>query len=99
MSPLKINDDGGLGCPVCGQTYLHHLEVEIWEREADADESIVTACTAGGGVSIERRSSFYNPSHRRNGMRVKFTCECCHAKPVFTLIQHKGETLMAWEGS
>lgn len=97
MSPIAINDDGALSCPKCSHTYLNHLQIEVWEREEDAHEALVTICTTGGGVSVIRKSTFYNPSPRRNGARVQFACECCHAKPVLTFIQHKGETLLAWE--
>ena len=35
-----------------------------------------------------------NPSARRDGLAIRFWCESCDARPVLTIAQHKGSTLV-----
>lgn len=97
MSAPEIGNDNVLHCPACGEIYLHHVEVEVWDRKPKTDESIVTKCSTRG-ATIKRKAPFFSSGRERNGMRIKFWCECCHAESVLDLVQHKGHTLMEWEG-
>jgi len=37
-----------------------------------------------------------NPSRRRDGLAIEFSCENCPAILELTIKQHKGETFFAW---
>ena len=37
-----------------------------------------------------------NPSDRRHGLAVAFTCEACPFQGELTVAQHKGATLVGW---
>jgi hypothetical protein len=37
-----------------------------------------------------------NPSPRRNGLTIRFSCEQCDARPVLAIWQHKGATMLEW---
>ena len=79
-----------LKCPSCGNNYLHHEKVEVFERSEDAEKglhvkvenSVVTTDTSLSG----------NPSIRRDGLTIEFSCEGCKARPVLSISQHKGNT-------
>lgn len=83
---------GELRCPSCGFHYLHHDKVEVFERGEDAENGlhvVVESGTVRTDTNLQR-----NPSSRRHGLSVHFWCEGCDAKPVMTLIQHKGNTFV-----
>lgn len=96
MKP-KFEDDYGIGwvllCPCCHYTYLHHEKVEVFERYEDTESGRPSGLhvTIDGGVKIDRDVT-ENPSSRRDGLKIFFWCEGCGAKPVLTLLQHKGNT-------
>lgn len=77
-------------CPACGFTYLHHTSVEIFERSEDAENGV--HITVEGGKATVDNSLKGNPSSRRHGLRIRFSCEGCEATPVLTIKQHKGKT-------
>jgi hypothetical protein len=37
-----------------------------------------------------------NPSERRQGLAIAFSCEDCDAKLELTIAQHKGNTIVEW---
>jgi hypothetical protein len=37
-----------------------------------------------------------NPSARRNGLVIRFSCEGCDARPLLAIWQHKGTTMLEW---
>lgn len=108
---IKI-EDGNLCCPGCGEDYLHHYMVTVYDRkEDDPTTRVVTV----GGPSIQHwcgprmainlvshdvaseRSG--NPSSRRDGVAIRFECELCDAGPFeLTFAQHKGVTQVKWRG-
>lgn len=90
-------------CPRCGEGWLHHGKVEVYERHGeDSNEGL--AVTINSEVVV-RTSMTGNPSLRRNGLRIYFSCEICEddgdgnlAPPmVMSLVQHKGTTYLEWE--
>jgi hypothetical protein len=69
--------------------YLHHEKVEVFERNEDREEGLHAVVTSGAvtvDTSLEK-----NPSQRRNGLLITFSCEHCSAKPVLSIVQHKGQ--------
>lgn len=83
-----------LRCPVCGESFLHHDIVEVFDREPDAKEGLhVTVAAVEVKVDGNMR---HNPSRRRNGLRISFWCETCNARPRLDIVQHKGSTLVCW---
>jgi hypothetical protein len=37
-----------------------------------------------------------DPSDRRDGLTITFSCETCEDLPVLSIVQHKGLTLVGW---
>lgn len=89
------DDELVLLCPGCKSINLHQGEVEIFDRSEDSVSGLHTTANVGD-VKIDADMS-KNPSSRRDGMRIHFTCEYCDAKAVLTIVQHKGSTLIAFE--
>ncbi|WP_157354272.1 hypothetical protein [Aromatoleum toluclasticum] len=79
-----------LECPSCGGNHLHHGRVEIFERVEDQGTGIHVSVVDGTYAVDNDLTS--NPSSRRHGLSIHFTCEHCDATPVLTLAQHKGNT-------
>jgi hypothetical protein len=101
---IVIADAGSvseLRCPRCGSQYLHHEGVTLFHRSEDAP-SAVRITVAGLSVTTDVvPSSSENPSSRRNGLSVQFSCEGCgggsQADTIeLTLAQHKGWTEIGW---
>jgi hypothetical protein len=92
-------DDNVLLCPCCGDNYLHHGQVCTFTRATqDADSGIAFRIDAGGNGSISRSSQLKgNPSSRRDGITVDFTCENCGNTSTLGIAQHKGQTLLNWQ--
>jgi len=82
-------DNEVLKCPSCGtdEGYLHHHGVTVYDRHEDGP---VTVTTVNGGAAGE------NPSSRRDGIAIRFTCELCPAELELTIAQHKGRTYLVW---
>lgn len=84
-------DDGGrLECPACGNDYMHHDRVEIFECGEDATSGL-RVVVADGTVTTDT-SLQGNPSSRRHGLRVHFWCEGCSVRSFMEISQHKGNT-------
>lgn len=83
-------------CPHCENEYLHHNQVEIFERKEDATEGlhiIVSEKDMNVDWCLTR-----NPSSRRNGLIIHFECENCHRCSELSFAQHKGVTLVRMTG-
>ena len=82
-------------CPSCSNNYLHHNRVEVFERGEDAAHGVHVA-VADGKATFDT-SLEGNPSTRRHGIKIRFSCEGCKANPVLSLSQHKGNTYVNFE--
>ena len=94
---IRTDENNELLCPKCGENYLHHETVTVYSRKEDDEKVIQTTINEGvllSGVVPSSRAA--NPSSRRDGLTISFWCEICHAKPVLTLAQHKGNTIVEW---
>lgn len=79
-----------LSCPGCGEEYLHHRTIKVFERSEDSKTGIHVVIK-GENVAVDTDLAG-NPSSRRNGLLIEFDCEHCLAKPVLSIEQHKGST-------
>lgn len=97
MTPEFHSEDSsgygaGLRCPLCKGEHIHHGRVDVFERCEDADAGTHVG-VLGGEVRVSTMLAG-NPSARRNGLTVAFTCENCHGSSVLSLAQHKGVTYL-----
>lgn len=104
-TPLRSLGEG-LGCPHCGNFNLHQYRVSTFFRYGE-DSTTGLAVTALGfdraidaaqnPPSLEVTSSMAkNPSPRRDGLQIWFSCEHGCDDPVLEIIQHKGTTFVQW---
>lgn len=110
---VELGPDHGLGrvlvCPGCGGEYLHQSTVTAFNRGED-DKTTRTTSVGVTGIAdhLLPNVTCGNPSARRNGASVTFTCENCHepgdgdSPPRFslplelTIAQHKGMSYLQW---
>ena len=90
-------DDNILQCPYCEGEYLHQRQIEIFEREREDQEAGTHVVVNGEEVCIDKDLR-ENPSLRRQGLRIYFYCEGCDRIPALTIVQHKGNTRLEFEG-
>lgn len=62
-------------CPGCGLDYLHHEQVEIFPRPREDAERYVGFEVSREGLRTIPPDA--NPSSRRDGLRIWFSCEGC----------------------
>ncbi len=86
------HDGGELVCPSCGNNYLHHERIEVFDRKEG--EATGLHVTIDDGKAVVDNNLDGNPSDRRHGLRIHFSCEGCTAKPFMEIIQHKGNTFV-----
>jgi len=87
-----------LHCPFCKSYWLHHEDIIVFSRYEDDKETIVTT------VSDKKTKEYILPSHetgnpslRRHGLTLTFSCEDCKIRGMkFHIYQHKGSTIMEW---
>jgi len=90
LSDFGCTDGNAVLCPNCGEPYLHHEKVEIFERGEDEEFGI--HAQVENGVLTTDTNLTGNPSARRHGMLIHFSCEGCTETSVLSLEQHKGTT-------
>jgi ribosomal protein S27AE len=94
---IRTDDDGELLCPECGGSYLRHHTVTCFDRGEDADTVTVTTVDAFGlSRHTAGNNASGNPSARRDGATVQFTCENCGEPSTLYIAQHKGRTQIGW---
>ena len=94
MQPMFEPPQGGyeaeLLCPKCKGNYLHHGRIEVFEREQDQPKGLHV--TVESGTVTTDTSMTGNPSMRRHGFLIYFSCELCQEDSVLRVAQHKGNT-------
>ena len=96
------DDVSALLCPRCGGECLHHLGVTVFDRSEDA--SMLTKIGVNGstvGIELVQSTQSGNPSNRRDGVVIRFSCEQCNWGGrtdviELTIAQHKGTTEVGW---
>ena len=94
--PMMNLSMGILHCPSCGCDNLHQEAVKIYDRSEDGKYCRLTVVD-GEDVSSKIKKGLKNPSPRRQGLMIGFTCERCHdGFKWLAIIQHKGSTYLRW---
>jgi hypothetical protein len=89
--------DQVLSCPHCGEIYLHHGTVTVYDRSEDAEASVTTVPHKSFLHPVSRPDRLgENPSARRHGLAIAFECETCMVHAELTIAQHKGSTWVEW---
>ncbi len=84
-------------CPRCGSDTLHHQGVTSFDRAEDASRVVKTTVFAGNVKADPAAANAGNPSSRRDGIVIDFSCEQCgEASLQLTIGQHKGSTEIGW---
>jgi hypothetical protein len=93
--------DESIRCPACQCEYIHHDTVTIFERKTEDAPSHAIVVERIGQVSniTGAKAKRGNPSSCRNGVAIRFWCECCDALSELTIEQHKGNTLLRWRSA
>jgi hypothetical protein len=103
-TPIRwVDDQGGhLLCPRCGGYLVHHDQIDVYDRDEDADDGlhvkVVFAECNDSDLTVDKDLSL-NPSSRRDGMSIKFHCERCPEPFWLHVSQHKGYTDIFVSGS
>lgn len=89
---------GELNCACGRHGNLHHGNVTIFKRGEDGDTTTVIAQNGNTAQSSDFPSDdTCNPSPRRSGMLIEFSCEQCPGKNLqLAIFQHKGNTYVEW---
>ena len=102
---------GALLCPSCGGSNLHQMAVHVWERHTEDAAQGTYTCADGKASRVELNAAMAgNPSRRRDGLTIEFSCESCNGYPVgaernpadsqpnqcLHIVQHKGTTYLSW---
>lgn len=88
-------------CPRCKSEYLHHIAVSLYTRKREDIETHAIHITLLGGDVGKTQTTFekdsqLNPSSRRGGVVIDFSCEECGLICGLTFAQHKGCTFVQW---
>ena len=94
LNSETTGDEHALACPGCGSTNLHHHRVDVYRRNREDDSQGLRAMVYGAGPVLVGNNMYGNPSERRDGVRMHFTCEMCPALSELTIVQHKGTTYL-----
>jgi hypothetical protein len=84
-----------LECPTCNNVYLHQGKVEVFDCGEDMTGTCLHVVSGNAKVEVDKDFTM-NPSPRRHGLRVHFSCEA-GCKPVLNMLQHKGNTFLYWD--
>jgi hypothetical protein len=88
-----------LKCPICDGVNLHQKTTSIFNRKEDEDTGVFIMID---GVNATAIDSKLNPSPRRQGLKIGFTCEECSVDDEdvvahLNIYQHKGNTHVNWK--
>ncbi|MBN1578221.1 MAG: hypothetical protein JW913_16795 [Chitinispirillaceae bacterium] len=85
-----------LTCQHCGYNYTHHEEVACYARE---DCSVGVRTRVRSKLVVQDTDISDNPSPRRNGVSISYSCEGCGKTSRINIYQHKGQTFVSTEKS
>jgi hypothetical protein len=88
-------DGNKLKCPHCGDTFLHHVRVDVHARPREDGETVTTSILVRDGYAPNALPPpSENPSTRRDGVTLCLVCEGCDGYSELQVAQHKGVTLI-----
>ena len=88
--------DNELLCPKCGESNAHHSRISVYQRSENrswVQRIIIIGDKVTSNTVISEAG---NPSLRRHGLAIEFSCEQCGSIGELTIAQHKGQTLINW---
>lgn len=88
---MHLNDN--VSCAHCGEDYIHQNGL-IWFQRGEDDgkgDAYYVEWGRAGKLTFDNAFSA-NPSRRRHGMLVTFSCELCGGSTSVVFSQHKGIT-------
>jgi len=111
--PVELEELGGgqywLKGP-CDDIYLHQVSVTVFNRLGEDAETLTPmniTNTLGAAPEITQAPDQSNPSRRRHGLKIHFSCEACSYDEqegkeqeyhhTLCIVQHKGNTIVSWE--
>lgn len=99
MKRLDVKtEDGELLCPHCSNNFMHHTDVQVFQRREDAEQVALTTTHSGQTtVKLVDNYTSKNPSLRRHGVRLYCWCESCNESMYLAIAQHKGHSRITWE--
>jgi hypothetical protein len=83
---------GVLKCAGCGEEYTRVKGVYWFRRGEDRSSCDTGFLTLSGHQDSVKTSNEFNPSARRDGLRVIYSCEHCSTLSSLNIAQHKGST-------
>ena len=88
-----------LSCPACNGDNLHQTRVEVFTRTGeDAVQGLHVTVPHDVAQPVTLDADIdANPSERRQGITIHFTCETCRCLPVLHIAQNKGSTYILAE--
>ncbi len=85
-----------LACPNCGDEYLHHHSIEVYHRDKEgSDSGLMTEISAGATTVTTNMDG--NPSKRRDGIIINFSCETCDYKSKIVIVEKEGQAFFSME--
>ena len=84
-------------CPNCGGTNLHQQDKWIYHRSQE-DSPTGLRIRISEIVYTEDDIMCMNPSSRRDGIEIYFSCETCDVISKLTIQQHKGTEFVSFVG-
>lgn len=104
LDPVN-SDISRLKCPRCGHDNIHQGQVTVYDRKEDASNVTVTTVSDGmASMAVRSSEGSGNPSSRRHGLAIAFSCEGCGGGTKddyiqLLIAQHKGDTHIGWRFS
>lgn len=101
-SLMRYVEEGSdcIRCP-CEENFghLHQETVLVYPETEDQPLPAALSIPATGGKLIAETVPIRkpNPSARRQGIRIIFSCENCDRSPELCISQHKGDTEVRWD--
>jgi hypothetical protein len=88
-----------LTCPQCRGEYLHHGRVTVYDRAEDAPRvTKIEVRDHSAMINKVDNDISGNPSYRRGGLAIQFSCEQCDTTSELIISQHKGQSIISWRG-
>lgn len=92
MTGLELPFEAVLRCKSCGFNCVHQERVDVFERGEDQEYGVHVS--VGNMKAVIDTSLTDNPSKRRDGVSIFYSCEACNDITRLDIYQHKGNTFI-----